>query len=263
MCVYQEVRNLKRIVVKVGTSTLAYPNGRLNIRRVERLICVLADLQNMGKEIILVSSGAIGVGAGVIGMSERPQEKREKQAAAAVGQCALMNFYGKQFNEYGHTVAQILMTKDIVENPKSKENVCNTFAKLLEYRVIPIVNENDSISTEEAEFGDNDTLSAIVAKLTGADMLVIMSDIDGLYTDNPRKNKDAKIIQCVDTIDDNLMKVAGGAGSKYGTGGMITKLQAAKMATEAGICMSIVNGKDPGVLYDVVEGKQVGTMFTV
>lgn len=258
---YEKIKQLNRIVVKVGTSTLAHPTGRLNLRRVQQLVKVLADLKNMGKEIILVSSGAIGVGAGSMGMSERPRDTIAKQAAAAVGQCELMNMYGKMFGEYGHLVAQILLTKDIIEQSEKKQNAKNTFTKLLEYGVLPIVNENDSISTEEAEFGDNDTLSAIVAVLTQAELLVILSDIDGVYDSNPKENKDAKLIHVVENIGD-IMYVAGGAGSSQGTGGMITKLEAAKIAKlQGGIHTIIANGNNPENLYGIVEGKPVGTLL--
>lgn len=255
---YEQIKNARRIVVKVGTSTLAYNTGRLNIRRVESLVKVLADIKNMGKEIVLVSSGAIGVGAGVIGMNERPRDTVGKQAAAAVGQCELMNTYSRMFGQYGHNVAQILLTKDVVEVEKSKTNAVNTFHKLFEYNIIPIVNENDTISTEEAEFGDNDTLSAVVATLSGADLLIILTDIIGVYDSNPKTNCNAKLIDVIDDID-SIMDVAGGAGSSYGTGGMITKLKAGKMAQALGIPTVIAGGCNPKKLYDIIEGKQCGT----
>ncbi len=257
---YNEIKEIKRIVIKVGTSTLTHQTGRLNIRRVESLVKVLSDLKNMGKEIILVSSGAIGVGAGCMGMTERPREKVAKQAAAAVGQCELMNIYAKMFREYEHTVAQILLTKDVVEVPESKENAINTFMKLLEYGVIPIVNENDTISTKEAEFGDNDTLSAVVATLAEAGLLIILSDIDGVYDSNPKEHNDAKLIDIVESVDD-IMDVAGGAGSSLGTGGMITKLEAAKIAGAKGIHTIIMNGSTPKRLYDITSGTPVGTLL--
>ncbi len=257
---YDKIKDIKRIVIKVGTSTLAHSTGRINIRRIEGLTKVISDLQNMGKEIILVSSGAIGVGAGSMGMAERPRETVARQAAAAVGQCELMNLYGKMFGEYGHTVAQILLTKDVVEVEKSKTNAKNTFMKLIDYGVIPIVNENDTISTEEAEFGDNDRLSAVVATLAEAGLLIILTDIEGVYDSNPKENKDAKLIDHVEHVDD-IMCVAGGAGSSLGTGGMTTKLLAAKMAGQCGIHTIIMGGCNPKKLYDVVNGKPVGTLL--
>ncbi len=255
-----DIKNIKRIVVKVGTSTLAHPTGRLNLRRVETLVKVLADIKNTGKEIVLVSSGAIGVGAGVLGMKERPRETVLKQAAAAVGQCELMNVYGEEFAKYGHTVAQVLLTKDVVNNEKSNINAQNTFMKLLELGALPIVNENDTISTEEAEFGDNDNLSAVVAILAKAELLIILTDIDGVYSANPREVKDAKKIEVLDDID-GAMKNAGGAGSSHGTGGMITKLEAAKTARTGGIHTIIASGQNPEELYDLLEGKSVGTLI--
>ncbi len=257
---YNKIKGIKRIVIKVGTSTLTHQTGRLNIRRVESLVKVISDLKNMGKEIILVSSGAIGVGAGCMGMTQRPREKVAKQAAAAVGQCELMNIYAKMFREYEHTVAQILLTKDVVEVPESKENAINTFMKLLEYGVIPIVNENDTISTKEAEFGDNDTLSAVVAVLAEAGLLVILTDIDGVYDSNPKEHNDAKMIDIVENVED-IMDVAGGAGSSFGTGGMITKLEAAKIAGVKGIHTIIMNGSAPKRLYDITTGTPVGTLI--
>jgi len=257
---YDKIKEARRIVIKVGTSTLAHKTGRLNIRRVEELVKVISDLKNMGREIVFVSSGAIGVGAGTMGLRERPRETVEKQAAAAVGQCELMNMYSKMFGEYGHRVAQILLTKDVVEVSKSKQNAKNTFTKLLEYGIIPIVNENDTISTEEAEFGDNDTLSAVVATLVHAQLLIILSDIDGLYNCNPKDDENAKLISVVDNID-SIMNVAGGAGSNQGTGGMVTKLVAAKIAKASGIDTIITNGSRPKKLYDVVDGKPVGTLI--
>ena len=255
-----DITKIKRIVIKVGTSTLAHPTGRLNIRRVETLVKVLADIKNTGKEIILVTSGAIGVGAGILGMKERPRETTAKQAAAAVGQSELMNVYGDEFAKYGHTVAQILLTKDVVNNEKSNINAQNTFMKLLEYGALPIVNENDTISTEEAEFGDNDNLSAVVALLAGAELLIILTDIDGVYSANPREVKDAKKIEVLDDID-GAMKNAGGAGTSHGTGGMITKLEAAKNARTGGVHTIIASGENPQDLYDLLEGKPVGTLI--
>ncbi len=255
------IENVKRIVVKVGTSTLTYDGGGINIRRVEKLVKVLSDIKNSGKEVILVSSGAIGVGMGKLGIKSRPACVKDKQALAAIGQCELINFYSGLFDHYNHNVAQVLLTKDVVSDPKRNENARNTFERLLELGIIPIVNENDVISTEQIEFGDNDTLSATVACLADADLLVILSDIDGLYDSDPRSNPDARLIEEVEKITPEIEALAGGAGSERGTGGMITKILAAKTATEAGIDMLINNGADPMILYDIIDGEKRGTLF--
>ena len=250
-----------RIVVKIGTSTLAHSTGRLNIRRIEELCKVLSDLKNAGHEIILVSSGAIGMGVGKLSLSKRPEDIPTKQAAAAVGQCELMYTYDKLFTEYNHNVAQLLITAPDIEDGVRKLNFHNTLERLLELGVLPIVNENDTVSTDEIEIGDNDTLSAIVTANVNADLLVLLSDIDGLYDSDPHKNRDAKLIETVSEINDDIMKLAGDKGSALGTGGMITKLNAAKIATAAGCEMVIANGENPCVLYDIAEGKKVGTRF--
>lgn len=251
-----------RIVVKVGTSTLAHPTGRLNIQRMEKLCKVLSDLKNMGHEIILVSSGAIAMGFGKLNLSERPKDVPMKQASAAVGQCELMYIYDKLFTEYNHTVAQLLITApDIEEGGVRKQNFHNTLARLLELGALPVINENDTISTEEFGIGDNDTLSAIVAVTIQADLLILLSDIDGLFDGDPRKNPDAKLIDTVEKIDEHIISLGGGSGSNLGTGGMATKLRAAQMATAAGCEMVIANGQSPEVLYDVAAGKRVGTRF--
>lgn len=251
-----------RIVVKVGTSTLAHPTGRLNIQRMEKLCKVLSDLKNMGHEIILVSSGAIAMGFGKLNLSERPKDVPTKQASAAVGQCELMYIYDKLFTEYNHTVAQLLITApDIEEGGVRKQNFHNTLARLLELGALPVINENDTISTEEFGIGDNDTLSAIVAVTIQADLLILLSDIDGLFDGDPRKNPDAKLIDTVEKIDEHIISLGGGSGSSLGTGGMATKLCAAQMATAAGCEMVIANGQSPEVLYDVAAGKRVGTRF--
>lgn len=253
-----------RIVVKVGTSTLAHPTGRLNIQRMEKLCKVLSDLKNMGHEIILVSSGAIAMGFGKLNLSERPKDVPTKQASAAVGQCELMYIYDKLFTEYNHTVAQLLITApDIEEGGSRRENFHNTLARLLELGALPIINENDTISTAEFGIGDNDTLSAIVAVTVKADLLILLSDIDGLFDGDPRKTPDAKLIDTVDIIDEHIISLGGGSGSNLGTGGMATKLRAAQMATAAGCEMVIANGQTPDILYDVAAGKRVGTRFTV
>ena len=254
-----------RIVVKVGTSTLTYGSGKLNLRCIERLARIISDLHNCGYEPVLVSSGAIGVGANKLGLRERPRTTRMKQAAAAVGQCELMHIYDKMFLEYGVTVAQILLTRSDVDSDHKRSNIHNTFDALLETGTVPIVNENDTVATEEIEavetFGDNDTLSAVVARLCGADLLVILSDIEGLYDSDPRENPDARLISRVEHIDDSLRAIAGGPGTAGGTGGMATKLVAAELCMDAGISMLITRGDRPEVLYDIVEGKPVGTLF--
>ena len=250
-----------RIVVKVGTSTLAHSTGRLNIRRIEELCKVLADLKNAGHQIILVSSGAIGMGVGKLSLSKRPDDIPTKQAAASVGQCELMYTYDKIFTEYNHTVAQILITSPDIEDQKRKQNFHNTLERLLELGALPIINENDTVSTDEIEIGDNDTLSAIVTANINADLLVLLSDIDGLYDKDPHKYSDAKLIAEVDEITEDIIKLGGGKGSSLGTGGMATKLKAAVIATEAGCEMVIANGANPTKLYDIVEGKSIGTKF--
>ena len=250
-----------RIVIKVGTSTLAYSGGRLNIRRVESLCKVLSDIKNAGNEVILVSSGAIGMGVGKLGLNARPSDIPTKQAAAAVGQCELMYTYDKLFSEYNHTVAQILLTASDVKNEKRHENFKNTLNRLLQLGALPVINENDTIATEEIVIGDNDTLAAIVAESSGADLLILLSDIDGLYTADPHKDKNACLISVVEEINDEIMSLAGGEGSSLGTGGMRTKLQAAKIASEAGCDMIIANGQDPEIVYSIMAGDKAGTRF--
>jgi glutamate 5-kinase len=251
----------KRVVVKVGSSTLTHENGKLNFARVDLLARTLSDLKSSGKEVILVSSGAIAVGVSRLGLPERPREMRQKQAAAAIGQCELMYIYDKLFREYGHITAQVLLTKDIINDEERKNNVINTFKTLLDYGVIPIVNENDTVSYEEIEFGDNDTLAAIVAVLVDADILILLSDIDGLYDKNPHTYDDATLIPVVYEIDDEIRSLGGGAGSSMGTGGMSTKIASGEIANSHGIDMIIANGENPAVLYDIFKGKPVGTMF--
>ena len=250
-----------RIVIKIGTSTLAHKSGLLNIRRVEELCKVMSDLKNAGNEVILVSSGAIGMGAGKLSLSEKPADIPTKQAAAAVGQCELMYTYDKLFSEYNHTVAQILITGEDIEHSERKVNFENTMCRLLTLGAIPIINENDSIATDEIVIGDNDTLGAIVATAINADLLILLSDIDGLFTADPRKDKNAVLLSRITEITPEIEEMTGGAGSTFGTGGMATKIKAAKIATDAGIDMIIANGKEPKVLYDIVEGKPVGTRF--
>ena len=257
----------QRIVVKVGTSTLTHDSGTLDLRSMEHLVRVLADLSGAGHEIILVTSGAIAVGTARLNLAQRPTELRMKQAAAAVGQCRMMHIYDKFFSEYNRSMAQILLTGDDVEDPERAEHLVGTFSALLGMGVIPVVNENDSVSSAEIEtgkckvLGDNDTLSAIVARLCGADLLVLLSDIDGLYDADPRTHPDAKLIHRVTTITPELRAMAGGAGTWRGTGGMATKLNAAQIALDAGVEMVIANGSNIEALYDIVNGADVGTRF--
>lgn len=250
-----------RIVVKIGTSTLAHASGRLNIRKVEELVKVIADLKNADNEVILVSSGAIGMGVGKLNLNGKPSDIPGKQAAAAVGQCELMYTYDRLFSTYNHTVAQILLTSEDIEDEERSMNFENTIERLLELGALPIINENDTIATAEIKVGDNDTLGAIVACETKADLLILLSDIDGLYTKDPHANPDAELISVVEEITKEIEKLAGGAGTSLGTGGMATKINAAKLATEAGCDMVIANGSKPELLYDILDGKSVGTRF--
>lgn len=250
-----------RIVVKVGTSTLAHATGRLNIRHVEELVKVLSDLKNAGHQVILVSSGAIGMGVGKLNLPGKPSDMPTKQAAAAVGQCELMYTYDKLFLQYNHTVAQVLLTGEDVDHPERRENFENTMECLLELGALPVINENDTIATAEIKVGDNDTLGAIVACCTKADLLVLLSDIEGLYTADPRKDPNAKLIPTVEEVTPEIEALAGGVGSSLGTGGMATKLRAAKMVIAQGCDMVITNGEHPERLYDIAEGKDVGTRF--
>ncbi len=250
-----------RIVIKVGTSTLAHATGLLNIRRVEKLCTVMSDLKNAGHELVLVSSGAIGMGAGKLSLGGRPADIPTKQAAAAVGQCELMYTYDKLFTEHNHTVAQILLTGADVQHEERRQNFQNTLYRLLELGALPIINENDTVATEQLGIGDNDTLGAIVAANVQADLLILLSDIDGLYTADPHKNPEAKLLSTVESITPEIVAMTGGAGSSLGTGGMHTKLHAAQIATAAGIPMVIANGAAPEILYDIVAGEAVGTRF--
>ena len=251
-----------RIVVKVGTSTLAYPTGRLNIRHAEELVKVLSDLKNEGHEVILVSSGAIGMGVGQLSLPARPKDTTTKQACAAVGQCELMYTYDRLFSAYDHTVAQILLTGVDVEHTERRVNIQNTLTRLLELGALPIINENDSVATDEiTSIGDNDTLAAIVACCCKADLLVLLSDIDGLYTADPHTHPEATLIHRVESVTPEIEQLGGGSNSGLGTGGMSAKLTAAKIATGAGVDMVIANGANANVLYDIVDGKDVGTRF--
>ena len=250
-----------RIVIKIGTSTLAYASGRLNIRRVEALCKTMSDIRNAGHELILVSSGAIGMGVGKLGLRERPQDIPGKQAAAAVGQCELMYIYDKLFSEYHHTVAQLLITAENLTNETRHLNFTNTLTRLLELGVVPVINENDTVATEEIVIGDNDTLAANVAKSVGARLLILLSDIDGLYTADPHTNPDAALLPVVRRVDEEIKKLAGVSSTTQGTGGMVTKLRAAEICLGCGCEMVIANGNNPAALYDIVEGKPVGTRF--
>lgn len=260
----QLIADSQRIVVKIGTSSLTHENGKVNLNKMEKLARVLTDLNHQGKEIILVSSGAIGAGVQRLGFSERPKELRLKQAAASIGQAILMQMYEKFFCEYNQVVAQVLLTKDVVEDPIKNNNAKNTLGALLELGVIPIINENDCISTDQIEgyrFGDNDTLSAWVAELVDADTLILLTDIDGLYTDNPRDNKEAKLIPCVDRITPEIECLGKGEGSAFGTGGMATKIIAAKIASAAGVNTIVACGEDIRIIYQILEGQEIGTWF--
>lgn len=250
-----------RIVIKIGTSTLAHPSGNLNIRRVQDLCRVISDMKNAGNEIILVSSGAIGMGVGKLALAKRPSDIPTKQAAAAVGQCELMYTYDKLFREYNHTVAQLLLTGSDFKHEDRIENFKNTMQRLLDMRVLPIINENDTIATDEIRVGDNDTLSAIVSVAVRADLLLLLSDIDGLYTADPHREANAQLIHEVFSLTDDILSLAGDAGSSLGTGGMKTKLHAAQLCTDAGCDMIIMNGNDPMLLYRVMDGEPVGTRF--
>ena len=261
----KKIKEANRIVVKVGTSTLTYENGNINLTRIEKLTRILSDVMNSGKEVILVTSGAIGVGVSKLNLKEKPKTIREKQAVAAVGQCELMHIYSKFFGEYSHVVGQVLLTRDVVEDNHVRNNVCNTFETLLENGIIPIVNENDTVAIDEIEnivrFGDNDNLSAIVANLVKADLLIILSDIDGFYDKDPRHNEDSVMLKEVREITKELEDCCGGAGSNLGTGGMITKLMAAGKAMEAGVSMILANGENPEILVDIINGEEIGTLF--
>jgi len=262
MTLRETLQDKKRIVIKVGSSSLTHSEtGLTDLITMEKLVRELTDLHNRGKEVILVSSGAIAVGRKTIGMKNRPTEVSEKQACASIGQARLMMMYQKIFMEYNQVASQILMTKDTLVDEKSRENARNTFETLLSMGVIPIVNENDTVSTYEIQFGDNDTLSAIVSALVQADLLILLSDIDGLFTDDPNKNPDAKFIEYVNRVDERFEQMAKGSASDVGTGGMTTKINAAKLATSAGADMIIANGSDMGIIHRIIDGERIGTMF--
>lgn len=260
-----KLKECKRVVVKVGTSSLTYSNGRANLKSIEKICRAIADQMNQGYEIILVSSGAIGIGMGKLRLKEKPESIREKQAIASVGQCELMSLYSRFFSDYNYAVGQILLTRDDIDDKQTKTNIINTFECLIEKEIIPIVNENDTVSTIEINhngtFGDNDSLSAIVAAMMDADLLILLSDISGFYDCDPKANAGARLIDTVTSITPQLQSFAGGSGSGRGTGGMITKLEAAKIATEAGVHMVIANAKDPSVIKSIMNGEKIGTLF--
>ena len=251
----------KRIVVKVGTSTLTYENGRLNLKCIERMAWVLSDLVNQGKEVVLVTSGAIGVGATRLSFAQRPKEIKKKQAAAAVGQAVLIQIYQNFFKEYNQAIAQILLTKEEIENEQRRTNTLNTLNTLLELGIVPIINANDTISTYEIEFSDNDNLSAMVADMIEADLLILLTDIDGLYDKDPKTNTDAKRISFVPEVTEQIHKMAGQKGSKFSVGGMATKVQAAEYCQKSGVNMVVALGDDPTIVHKIIEGEDVGTFF--
>jgi len=257
----EELKKVRRVVIKVGTSTIAHSKGLINIYRMEHLARMLSDIKNRGYEVVLVSSGAIGVGAQRMNLKERPRDIQGKQAAAAVGQVVLMNMYQKFFQEYNYQVAQVLVTKQVETDKVMKYNAKNTMNELLRNNIIPIVNENDTISTDEIIFGDNDTLSAVVASLVDADLLILLSDIDGLYTDDPKLNPEATLMDRVETIDESIEAIAKDSSTKLGTGGMITKIKAAKYATRKGIHVVLANGSRNEAIEEILEGKNLGTLF--
>ncbi|WP_446897287.1 glutamate 5-kinase [Clostridium sp. LBM24168] len=255
------LKNINRVVIKVGSSTLTYKSGLLNLYMIEHLVRQIADIHNMGMEVVLVTSAAIGAGIGKLGLSRKPDSIPESQAAAAVGQGLLMNTYEKFFSEYGKTIAQILITKEDMTQKHRLSNAKNTFFELLSRGVIPIVNENDAVIVDEIKFGDNDTLSAMVSSLIGADLLILLSDVDGLYSGNPRENPEAVLISEVFDITEKIEKCAGGAGSKFGTGGMTTKIKAAKIATSNGVSMVIAKGETKDIIRSIISFDNVGTLF--
>ncbi|MBP1047031.1 glutamate 5-kinase [Enterococcus sp. BWM-S5] len=261
----KQLKNAKRIVIKVGTSTLIYPNGNINLKAIDQLAFTLTDLKNQGKEIILVSSGAIGVGLNKLNMDQRPPTIPEQQAVASVGQTELMNIYNHRFSIYSQQIGQLLLTRDVIEFPESRRNVVNTMEQLLQMGIVPIINENDTVAIDELDhltkFGDNDQLSAIVTQLINADALVMLSDIDGFFSDNPLTNKDAQLYSEINKIDDVLLEQAGGKGSRFGTGGMYSKLKAAERVLEHNSMMVLANGKQPQIIFDILAGETIGTLF--
>lgn len=259
----KNMKDVKRIVVKVGSSTLTHPGGGLNFQKIDQLAMTLSDIKNSGIDVILVSSGAVAAGVAKLQMRARPQLMKEKQAAASVGQCELMFIYDKFFSQYGQTISQLLITKTVTTNVNLRENAINTLETLLDYGVIPIVNENDSVAVDEIAYGDNDTLSAVTAYIIQSDLLILLSDIDGLYDEDPSQNPNASLIPVVNKIDASIMKIAKGAGTSRGTGGMVTKIKAAQYAGKHGIPMIIANGRHPSILYDILRDTYRGTLFDI
>lgn len=259
------IKEVKRVVIKIGTTSLIHPNGKVNFSGIDQLAFVLTDLTNQGKEILLVSSGAIGVGLDKLHLEKRPNDIPQQQAIAAVGQFELMHYYNQRFFAYNQQTAQVLMTRDIVEFPKSRRNVINTLEQLLSMGIIPIINENDTVAVDELDhatkFGDNDQLSAIVAEITNADLLIMLSDIDGFYSDNPSKNKNAILYKTITAINQETMAMASGSGSRFGTGGMVSKLKAAQRVLKSDSAMVLANGKPPRIIFDILDGVEVGTLF--
>lgn len=255
------LKGMKRIVIKVGTSSLTYDTGLTNLKRMRELVRTISDFSNSGLELALVTSGAIGVGVGKLGLKEKPADTPSRQAAACVGQCELMFMYDKFFQEYGKTIGQLLITKSDIDNDERRANLINAFDRIFSLGAIPIINENDCVAVEEIVYGDNDNLSAHVAKLVGADLLIILTDIDGLFDKNPRTDADARLIPVVDKIDERIFEMAGGTGTARGTGGMQTKIQAARLCSESGIPTIIMNGEFPEEMYKLMDGRQTGTLF--
>jgi glutamate 5-kinase len=251
----------KRVVIKIGTSTLTFPNGKLNFQRIEKLVRVISEIQAEGRQVILVSSGAVAVGSGRMGIDRKPESLVEKQALAAIGQAELIKIYQKFFDEHSQLTAQVLLTRDAITSSQRRQNARNTLATLLDMEIVPIINENDAVSTEEIEFGDNDTLSAYVAELVDADLLILLSDIDGLYSADPKSDPEAFIISKVYDISPNIETLATGSGTSFATGGMATKIAAAKICMESSIDMIIANGVIPGIIHDILKGDNIGTFF--
>ncbi len=256
------LKDKRRIVIKVGSSSLVHQEtGELDFMKIEKMIRLISDIKNQGKDVVLVSSGAVSVGRRILGLQKRPEILSMIQACAALGQGELMMLYQKLFMEYNHKAAQVLLTFDVITNDERRKNAENTLKQLLDLDIVPIVNENDTVATDEIEFGDNDTLSAIVATLIGADMLILLTDIDGFYTDDPRKNPHAKRLSVVDKIDDSLKDMAKGTVTRYGTGGMYTKIAAARIACHAGSDVAILESSDMEIIHQLLNGDDVGTLF--
>lgn len=250
-----------KVVIKIGTSSLMYESGGINLKRIHKLAEIISDMMNEGRDVILVSSGAIGVGVKMLRLSEKPKTVEGRQAVAAVGQVDLMKLYSMAFADYGYSVGQILLTKNILDNEESKKHSVNTFSQLLKMRIVPIVNENDTVAVDEIKFGDNDSLSYMVATINNADLLIILTDIDGFYSNNPNEDPDAVLYHTIEDLSEKIEEAAGGAGSKLGTGGMLTKVHASRLAASMGTDAVIANGDHPEIIYDILDGKDVGTLF--